>query len=210
VSVCVFGAGPGTEILGIAGWIRQESFLELCQVDFTLFDVQEQWKSSLELSLSTVKQTLEPTGFVVKGTCYLNCDAKADLRDFQMFDKAKEHDIYIFPYILSEIPNNIQALTDFARKLAPLMNKGAKLIFIDRYSEYEQHTILNMRAIMSGMGGCLLEKKIPHKEIPSNQWSFRNRTDIKQLWDEINWHARRKINAFYAIGEKAIIDDIPF
>lgn len=154
VSIGVFGAGPGTEVLGVNGWILRRSLPNHLRVDYTLFEVVKDWEKSLKTLLETVESNSQEKNYPlsVSGQCQPCYGPQADITEFAAYEAAEGHDIYIFSYVLSEIPPSFQhKLFEFGTELRCVVPHGAKLVFLDRDKDFDIFIEGNICAILDGM-----------------------------------------------------------
>lgn len=197
--ITVFGAGPGTEVLGVAGWLHHRNQVQHFTVDFSLFDCVEKWYESLKVVVENVYP--ENGEVCVNGICHPFYGVSSDLLNFQHFEQVAGHDLYIFPYIMSEILNGEVELRSFGRQLRDVIPPHAKLLFIDRHSSEHGHTYKNMCAIINS-AGMRKTSLTPLKcvRMPDNQWMVRQSSEFEELQQVIGIDPKRRIDASWLLA----------
>jgi hypothetical protein len=214
ISICVFGAGPGTELLGIASWLRRRNLPSPLPVDFYMFDVVDGWKKSVEVVVSKVLSRAESAGIVVYGDCHRYYGSEFNIAAFQDFDRTSDHDIYIFSYVLSELSCNENVLHEFGKRLSDHAPEGARFIFLDRAGvgankklKLEAHVNKNICAIIDKVGLYpSVHRALPIVgDIDQSEWKVINEPKFADLIRRIDWYPRRKSSAFHLITSKALL-----
>lgn len=212
VRMCVFGAGPGTELLGIAHWLRSRELPSRQRVDFSMFDIVEEWEKSLEVVVNRIYPIAENKGFVVEGNCFNFYKKSSNLCYFESYEEAYGHDFYIFPYILSEIPDSREMLFTFGRKLSSGIKPGAVFVFIDRAGvdkisnelRIGTHVSQNKSAIINSVGlKTVIKEEAHHMALTDEEWHVVSRSPFSELIAKVdNQYPVKTINAFSSIGVK--------
>jgi hypothetical protein len=191
VNICVFGSGPGTELLGVSGWLKRRELGYRCTVDYCLFEIVKQWEESLKIVISEVRNRAEMLGECVRGTCNSYWGEDADLRNFKLFNEASGHDIYIFPYVLSEVkqPGSRLSLRRFASNLNEYVKEQAMFIFLDRLND-ETHTTQNISAIINGAELEIVSQGQLLDRMFAIEWEITKTPEFEQLRRRIDRRPR--------------------
>ncbi len=109
VTVCVFGGGPGPELLGLAKWVEHGNFPNQVCFDFLLLDQVTEWLDTWQAlqrhlesrfaQFFTSNRSLWPLIYS-KGFCDIDV---TDLSRFGNLGTVFGQDLYIFSYVLSEL-----------------------------------------------------------------------------------------------------------
>lgn len=137
--VCLFGGGPGTEVLGLAKFLsmRVAGEEESITVDVLVLDRQPAWRENLDLMVQVVHEEFAESGVAIT----LNVE-------FREFDFASpgphdlrtilDRDLYIFNHAISEFAGDAQYIDALVVAIADRMAPGSILLILDR----EQNAIL--------------------------------------------------------------------
>jgi hypothetical protein len=128
--VCLFGGGPGTEIVGFARFLsRVLAEDESVKVELLLLDRNQTWRENAFTTLECVVQELGRQGV----------DVSFELR-YERFDFCQTQDLlpiggrdlYVFNYSVSEAARHPEALKKLISSVAAFMSEGACVIIADR------------------------------------------------------------------------------
>ncbi len=183
VRICVFGAGPGPEVVGITNWIRRRGLKHLSYTDYTLFDREPGWQILAERVISKANAATDPLEKSVKVSCHFRYAKGFDLTAFNGVEDCYGHDIYVFSYVLSEIrgSNVPQILEAFGAGLRDGISDAAKFVFIDRFNVRENHPIENAVAICRGLAIVLEPSSVLPDKMPTTEWQVTETQRFRNL-----------------------------
>jgi hypothetical protein len=202
VSICVFGGGPGTEILGLAKRIEKRRLDDQISLRYVLLDKVTEWQESLIEIESQIETRLRnkigkrkdwPLTLTGHSTA-LDITDTANFGNFgNIFGKI---DVFILSYVVSEVFDDAIKLQSFLSKMTESAPSGAKFIFIER-NEPRWVEKIN---IMSDVAKLTLSSEPNHT---SNYMSLdEQRTHLGKLLEDVGRSPRTNWNAFWVVGTK--------
>jgi hypothetical protein len=196
VRICVFGAGPGTEVVGITNWIRRRELKYQSHTDYTLFDREPGWQMLAERVISKADATTDPLKKSVEVSCHFHYAKRFDITAFTGAEDCYGHDLYVFSYILSEIrgANVPQILEAFGAGLREGISDSAKFIFIDRYSVHENYPIENVCAICRGLAIKPEHYALMPDRMSATEWQVTETLQFRNLMRALGWRSPRGNN----------------
>lgn len=143
VSICVFGGGPGPELLDIAKWAGVRGRRLRTALSFLLLDHVREWAEDWLALKRCVRQRCG-SGVEISGD-FLPIDI-TDRGHFATLGRVFTQDIYVLSYVLSEIFENrkVAALRHFVTDMATHAPPGAKFLFVDRDEPKWQCEVANL------------------------------------------------------------------
>lgn len=203
VSVCAFGGGPGTELLGIAKWIENRCFPAQIALEFLLLDRVNEWLDSwLAIKRQIELRFRENLGanrnnwpLTITGS-FSTIDI-TNTTDFGNLVTVFDQDIYVLSYVVSEIFGNVQNLRSFATYMAEYAPSGARFLFVDRKEPRWKTEVSNLAA----EAGITLSA---FHDAFSNMSTDEQKTDLGRIYDALHekWEPRVTWNAFWVVGTK--------
>jgi hypothetical protein len=202
VSICAFGGGPGTELLGICKWVETTKPKEPIFLEYLLLDRVNEWLDSWMALKKQVESRFQKyygkerqSWPIVVSGMFSAVDIKkpASLVNLgTIFDQ----DIYILSYLVSEIFANFEDFRNFAQQIADHSPKGSKFLFVDRKGQRWKDEI----AKVAKQAGIKLS------DFNDTQSSMDPKTeevrDLGSLVKEVGTYPKLKWNAFWAVGTK--------
>ena len=138
LKICAFGAGPGTELLGLAKFLCEQNLGFSVSVDFQLLDKVKEWANSWfgirdELRNTFKRQCgLDHSQWpMIPAGNLLECDV-TDLGQLPHLGNVWDQDLYVVNFLLSEIFDDDPGLRAFLSEVASVAPTGAKFVFIER------------------------------------------------------------------------------
>jgi hypothetical protein len=138
IKICAFGAGPGTELLGMAQFFAEAGLGHSVEVDFQLIDRVQEWTDTWYGIRDEVRTAFEnqhgpnranwpmiPSGNFVK------CDV-TQLEPLANLSNIWCQDVYVLNFLLSEIFDDDPRLNQFLSFVAERAPKGSRFVFIER------------------------------------------------------------------------------
>jgi hypothetical protein len=202
VSICAFGGGPGTELLGICKWVERTQPKEPVYLEYLLLDRVNEWldswmaiKKQIELRFRNhISKERGDWPIVISGM-FSAVDIKntATLGNLgSIFDQ----DIYVLSYLVSEIFANFENFRSFTAQIADNAPKGAKFLFVDRKGarwKEEVNTIAKQAGIKLSDFHDAESSMDPRTEESS---------DLGSLRKEIGLDPKLRWKAFWVVGTK--------
>ena len=203
VSVCAFGGGPGTELLGIAKWIENRCFHAQIALEFLLLDRVNEWLDSwLAIKRQIESRFRENLGanrnnwpLTITGS-FSTIDI-TNTTNFGNLGTVFDQDIYVLSYVVSEIFENVQDLRSFTTYMAGYAPLGAKFLFVDRKEQRWKTEVSNLAA----EAGITLS--VFH-DTTSSMSTDEQKTDLGRIYDALHekWEPRVTWDAFWVVGTK--------
>jgi hypothetical protein len=150
VRICVFGGGPGTELLGLAKRIEKRRFKNQIVLNFLLLDEVNEWLESWRAIRKEIDSKFRNSISLNRNDWPLTTSGDfcaLDITNIDNFDNwgaVFDQDIYIFSYIISEVFDNYPQLKNFIAKMAAQSPEGAKFLFIDRVEKKWKDVIIDI------------------------------------------------------------------
>lgn len=208
VSICAFGGGPGTELLGVAKWLEErmlEEELEEDSVDlqFLLLDKQNHWVESWRAITREISSELrEQYGRNKVPVRVSGSFSAVDITDptaLTDLGTLFQQDIFILSYVVSEVFENVAALRNFTAQMAQNAPGGSKFLFIDRDEERWRDEV---RRIAQDAGLYLGEFTRSNTNMSHDEQA----TDLGRVYEDVKrlggWNPRVRWTAFWVVGTK--------
>jgi hypothetical protein len=210
--ICVFGAGPGTELLGLAKYFEVE-VSEQQSANFLLIDKEGGWNISWEALRRHVDRRFRKVYgrkrdypvVITSNSCTMDFMEEKRYGDInQVYDSH----FVILCFVLSEIfddppPVKFKELISSMVKCAP---KGGKFVFIDRGGFYSKFGLLCEKLVKS-LGLRLIRKITTNtKKSTGLMDEDEDPKDMGDLYNELTekgHSSKSSWDAFYVVGEKA-------
>lgn len=200
VKICVFGGGPGTEVLGISKSIDRipirDDSRPVHTLKFLLLDKVNEW---FETWLALQEQIENRCNRVsIQGNCW-----PVDITDTSKFAHIGDvfgQDVYIFSWILSEIfdEHDLNALTNFIGIMAENAPYDSKFVFIDRNEPWLRQRVQSIAADIE----LELSAFTPTR---SNMDTDEQLHAVSDITDRLSGRKPKlKWDAFWVIGTKII------
>jgi hypothetical protein len=153
--VCVFGGGPGTEVVGLAKFLaRQVAEDESLGVEVLLLDREPGWQENVSITVECVGEEL--TRLAVDVTFDLRWEGFNFCGEGQnAIDKIGGKDIYVFNYALSEAPRGDESLKKLIASLAASMPEEAVMVIADR----EEKELVRIASNMLESAGLVITSR---------------------------------------------------
>lgn len=202
ISVCAFGGGPGTELLGITKWLEKRALPNPIHVDFMILDQVREWVESW-MALKKGVETLfrDNLGIsrhkwpvTISGVGFSPIDV-TKIDGFINLGDVYGHDIYIMCYIISEVFDQPQGMRDVITLMARHAPEGSVFLFIDR-NEQRWKSEISKIAEHAGLrlGGF--------QETESSMSSDENKTALGDIYKKVARSPRLTWKAFWVLGIK--------
>jgi hypothetical protein len=202
VSVCAFGGGPGTELLGISKWVETTKPKEPIFLEYLLLDRVNEWLDSWMALKKQIESRFrkfygkerQSWPLVVSGM-FSAVDIKkpASLVNLgPIFDQ----DIYILSYLVSEIFANFEDLRNFTQQIADNAPKGAKFLFVDRKGPRWKEEITSL-AKQAGIKLSAFNDTESYMDPPTEDVK-----DLGSLLKELGKYPKLTWKAFWVVGTK--------
>ncbi|MBH8561687.1 hypothetical protein I8748_05745 [Nostoc sp. CENA67] len=156
LKICAFGAGPGTELMGMAKFFETQKLGVSVSVDFQLLDKVKEWASSwygireqVNESFKNLYGTNRSKWPMIPSGNLLPCDV-TDLEQLPYLGSVWNQDIYVLNFLLSEIFNDNPRLRSFLSQVTKFAPTGARFVFIERRGPMWEQRIKNI-ATESGL-----------------------------------------------------------
>lgn len=150
--VCALGGGPGSELLGLVGYLEGLKFRgRTAYLDFLLIDRIKEWDESWHALKHSVDKQLaikfgrdRSTWPVSVSRSFLPLDVTS-VADFENFvTRFGGTDIFILSYLVSELKTSVVDFEEVLHLLVAKANDGALLLFIDRDEREVRETVLQI------------------------------------------------------------------
>ncbi len=212
VSICVFGGGPGTELLGLAKRIEMRSLEHQIVLNFLLLDQVPEWieswrsiRKEIDLKFrNNINQNRNDWPLTTSGySCAIDI---TNIDNFGNWGAVFDQDIYIFSYIISEVFDDYLQLKNFITKMAVQSPQGAKFLFIDRNQKRGKnwkHVIADL-AENAGIALSEFHDTTSNMGVASPK---EEKTDLGQIYSDIlkiypEGKPRLTWDAFWVVGTK--------
>ena len=202
VYICTFGGGPGTEILGLAKRIEKRNLNHQIVLKYLLLDQVNEWQESL----ITIEKQIElkfqhNIGINISSWPLMfrgQHSSKIDITDTGNFGNLGNlfgQDLTILSYIISEVFDDATKLRGFLTEMVTYAPSGSKFLFIERNEgrwkcEIER-IAKDARLILSDF-----------HDTKNNMSGDEQKTQLGQLFSDIEWSPRLTWNAFWVVGTK--------
>ncbi|HYP25824.1 MAG TPA: hypothetical protein VE262_03810 [Blastocatellia bacterium] len=203
IRICAFGAGPGTELLGIAKFFETLNLGYSVGVDFQLLDKVMEWQNSwygirdeiINAFLSAYGNNRSNWPMIPSGN-FVACDV-TEIDRLPNLGNVWNQDIYVMNFLLSEIFINHPGLRAFLTEIVRFAPTGARFILIERRGPMWQR---NMKAIAADSGLQL-------SDFIESQRGFlegENPEDLGSIFEAIGERKMPRLswNIVYSIGVK--------
>lgn len=206
ITLCAFGGGPGTELLGLAKRIEKRkwegSLNQQLWLNYRILDKINEWQDSWTAISHQIESTLEkPFGsnrnnwpFILQGN-----HSMIDITNLENFGKWGNlfgQDIHILSYIVSEVFDDAEDLQKFIIKMAEYAPEGSKFVFIERAEDRWKNKIKET-ADLAGLSLSGFIRK-QNGRIDSEE----EKTDLGRIYSELQWDPRLTYEAFWVVGTK--------
>lgn len=210
VRICVFGGGPGTELLGLAKRITKRQLDDQIMLNFLLLDRVNEWIDSWQAIQREINSRFKDNidrnrNFWPLTTLGNFCSIDITKTEhFGNWGAVFDQHIYIFSYILSEVFEDYLQLRDFIVKMVEHSPKGAKFLFIDRKQQCWKDEIIDL----AKTAGLVLSE---FKDTTSNMGILspdENKTALGRIYFDVlkreptKGHPRLTWSAFWVVGTK--------
>ena len=206
ITLCAFGGGPGTELLGLAKRIEKrrcdDSLGQQLWLNYRILDKinewQDSWTSIHHQIESTLKMAFGPNRndwpFILQGSHSMIDITKLD--DFGNWGNLFGQDIHILSYIVSEVFDDAEDLQKFIINMAAYAPTGSKFVFIERGEDRWENKIKET-ADLAGLSLSRFNREKNGRIDPEEE-----KTDLGRIYSELQWYPRLKYDAFWVVGTK--------
>lgn len=201
ISICAFGGGPGTELLGLAKWIEKKEFDDSVSLDFLLIDKVYEWVDSWNALRNQINIRFRNRygkgryGWPVITSGNFSPIDINNTSNFGNLGAVFDQDIFIMCYLISDIFANFNNLRAFASMMAEQAPEGSKYLFIDRRGPVWEDEV----KLIASEAGLTLSK---FNYTKTNMSGDEQIADLGSLNDDINWSPRVQWDAFWVVGTK--------
>lgn len=138
--VCIFGGGPGTEIVSLAKFLsRRVAMEDALDVEILILDREAAWEQNINISTAAVAEALTNEGFeITLTTQFLEFDVCN--QPGSILAQVLGRDLYIFNHVISEVFNRSQEIEPLVASICEAMPAGAVFLIADR----EQNAIVDI------------------------------------------------------------------
>ena len=207
ISLCCFGGGPGTEIVGIAKWIVRQQ-LDATQLEVLVTDKYSQWKNEWKLVRDTVntnflvgnaisdnkgRPLVVPKGFV--GVDVI------DPESAQLPALTRGYDLYIVSYVVSHIytDDGLSQFCRFMRSVIDSAPRDSKFLFIDRYEREREWD----KSVTTVLGHSGIEISGPYFSKRDSPGDLREeKADLGVLYESLDIFPRLGWDIFWTVATK--------
>ena len=203
VSICAFGGGPGTEMLGLAKWAEATAKGRQLVVDFLALDRENAWLDSWSGLRRRLNARLEAEYGPVRGKWPVLLSGVLSGMDFTRsgcygdLGSVFGQDIYVMSYVISEVFTNFQDLRVFTSSMAACAPRGSRFVFIDRGAEASRWK--DEVKTMAKQAGLSLGDFHPANRNMTNDEQI---ADLGQIYADVGRKPRVTWNAFWVVGTK--------
>jgi hypothetical protein len=202
VSICAFGGGPGTELLGVAKWVEKNTKPgEQVSIEYLLLDKVNEWLESWRAIKNAIESRFRKniSRFRKDWPLVLSGDfSKIDITDTSGFGNLGslfEQDIFVLSYVVSEVFSEVEELTEFSTEVANNAPIGSKFVFIDRAGDTWKNDVTRL-AKNAGL------RLSAFRETKTNMDTDEESSHLGSLIHDIGWNPKLTWNAFWVVGTK--------
>lgn len=201
VSICAFGGGPGTELLGVCKWAEQLKPKEPIQLEYLLLDRVSEWLDSWKAIKKRIESRIKKyktSGGQNPPLAISGMFSPVDIKDtggLANLGSIFDQDIFILSYLVSEIFANFEDFRDFTQQVVHYAPKGAKFLFVDRNGPRWKKEIKTL----AGQAGIKLS---PFNDTEGNMFQTEQISDLGSLKTDIGISAKLTWKAFWVVGTK--------
>lgn len=138
IKLCAFGAGPGTELLGMAQFLAEAGLGHPVAVDFQLIDRVQEWTNTWYGIRDEVRAAFrdqhgpnQANWPMIPAGNFVQCDV-TQLEPLANFAHIWDQDVYVLNFLLSEIFRDDPRLRKFLSFVAERAPQGSRFVFIER------------------------------------------------------------------------------
>jgi hypothetical protein len=150
VSICAFGGGPGTELLGLSKWAERTKPQQPIHLEYLLLDKVGQWLGTWRAIQKRIEAKFKK--HISKNRFQWPVLIKGDFSPVNIKDRSGlvnwgdifDQDIYILSYLISEIFEKSDDFRAFTQGIADHAPKGAKFLFVDRKGQCWKREIVEV------------------------------------------------------------------
>jgi hypothetical protein len=201
VSICAFGGGPGTELLGVCKWAELSNPKEPIQLEYLLLDRVNEWMDSWNAIRKRIRSRAKKHIGKDRQNSPLEISGMfsaidiGDTKGLVNLGNVFDHDLFILSYLVSEIFANFEKLQNFAEQIVDRAPEGAKFLFVDRKGNRWKNEI-NKLAEKAGIGLSA------YHDTQGTMDMTERASDLGSLPDEIGIPTKLTWSAFWVIGTK--------
>ena len=182
--VCMFGAGPGTELIGLTKFLsRRLGEEDHLIVEALVLDKEAGWNENVGTTSSVIRATLKEAGF--------EAEVNATFQEFDfcaapgLLPQIRGCDLYIFNHAISEALNSVNNIEPLLASITEGMPAGAVLLIADR----EQDAVFDAASALVQHTGLQTasQRGIRRMDFEEDCNALKN-----AYFDRINWHPRVK------------------
>lgn len=205
LSVCAFGGGPGTELIGLATLFSEfdyEDDEEQIEIDFKLIDRVNEWSESFHALRKKINDSLKAKYGSKKKwpfsihTTFLTFNA-SQTKNYNNYDDIFDSDVFIMNYVISEIVDGAADFEAVLKEIAARSKQGAVFLVIDRDQDEVRK---RAQGILKKAGLKTTEPKPTSGELSTKKWAERHHLD--EYIEFMDRRPRRKWKAFWQVGTK--------
>ena len=205
ISLCCLGAGPGSEIVGVAKWILGQQ-LGGTELEVVVTDKYQQWQRQWESVRDTLNNFVAGSAIPDKRPSLVVSGefAKVDVTDPQSARVpalVRGFDLYVVSYVVSHIytEDGLSQFRRFMRSVVDSAPKGSKFLFIDRH-ERDREWNKSVTTILDHPGIDISGPYFSRRDYPSDP--REEKTDLGVLYEHLNRFPRLGWNIFWVVGTK--------
>jgi len=201
VSICAFGAGPGTELLGLAKRIENRRLDDPITLNFVLLDQVNEWQESLIAIQRCIdsrfreKISINQRQWPLILSVHSSTIDITDMSNFGNLGNLFGQDIHILSYILSEVFDEVQKLRNNITKMAEYASDEARFLFIERNQPGWKKEIKDMAT----------QANITLSEFHDTKAYMgldEQRAHLGKLFEDVGRSPRANWDAFWVVGTK--------
>jgi len=205
LSICAFGGGPGTELLGVIKWLEKKQSLPYFDIDFLVLDKVNEWYDSwIALKQGASDRFAKQYGKATNKWPFNFAGgfSKIDVTDLSKYARLgnlfKDRHIFIICYLISEVfdPTGVANMRAFIQHMVNDAPDDAMFLFIDRNeSRWQDET-----SSIARQGGLRLGKfnTIPTGRLDADE----QKCDLGPIYKALPREPRLKYNSFWTVGIK--------
>lgn len=206
LSVCAFGGGPGTELIGLASLFsgfEYEKDEEQIEIEFRLIDRVNEWSESFSALKKKINESLTAKYGKKKNwpfsieTSFLTFNI-TQTKSYNNYIDIFESDIFVMNYMISEVIDGAADLEAVIKKVASKSKKGAVFLVIDRNQE---EVLQRSEQILKGAGLKVSKPHITESKLTDAKWSEKHH--LNEYIEFMDRRPRRTWSAFWQIGTKS-------
>ncbi len=202
VDICVFGGGPGTELLGLTKWIVNRDVGYSFWLNYLLLDRVAEWVDSWQ-GMSRQIDTRFINNFgnnrstwpIVSNGNFLPIDF-TNLSNYANLGNVFGQNLYIISYVISEIFSDFSDFENLLKHILDTAPQNAKFLFIDRKGNRWKNEIVK---IVNNLGLSLSKFKDTQGSMDRDE----QKTDLGQIYTDVRRDPRVTWDAFWVVATKA-------